>query len=425
MSPPPPRLVITQRQILILALLLRFAFFLYGLYQDAHMNVKYTDIDYKVFSDAAEYVYNEKSPYSRLTYRYTPLLSWMLMPTALGGYAEHYGKFVFMLCDILTGVLILRTLERILPKTNSTSFYARNRDWILSSIWLLNPMVITISTRGSAESVLTCIVMLFVDTLLQGLYFPLAFWLGLAIHFKLYPIIYLPAVLLYLVPHGKPFINVPVLRWLNPVNLKYLFFVLMSLGVCTYVMYQFYSYEFVYHSYLYHLTRLDHRHNFSVYNTMLYLKSAAKSITDTGFSFVPSKGTFEFFINNIEKVAFVPQLGISGILVPLLLARQNITACFFIQTFVFVTFNKVITSQYFIWFLIFLPHYLGTSALLQKSKVRGAVMLVLWILTQSAWLSFAYQLEFLAENTFGELLFSSVFFFLTNCYIIGVFIELA
>lgn len=410
--------------VIALAVVLRIGFFLYGLYQDANMVVKYTDIDYVVFSDAANYVYNDKSPYLRQTYRYTPLLSWMLIPNAFGGIWVHYGKVIFMLCDILTGILIHRTVERVSQRKPQviSSWFSRNSAWVLSSIWLLNPMVITISTRGSSESVLTCLVMLSLDTLLQELYFPLAFWLALAIHFKLYPVIYLPAVMLYLAPRDKPFISrVPILNWFNPLNLRFLALVIGSLAVCTYVMYLFYDYEFLFHSYLYHLTRLDHRHNFSVYNTLLYLKSASKSAV----SMVSWSSPLTSLAENVEKFAFIPQLTILAILVPLLLARENLFGCLFIQTFAFVTFNKVMTSQYFIWFLIFLPHYLATSSLLQKSKVRAIVMLVLWVLTQASWLSFAYQLEFLGENTFAQLFLSSALFFLTNCYITGVLIELA
>lgn len=403
-------LSVTLASIVYLGIGLRLGFFLFGLYQDAHLHVRYTDIDYLVFSDAAQYVYEGKSPYLRETYRYTPLLAWMLVPNAWGGLWTHYGKVVFMLCDILTGVLISQTLGSLKSRKSR----------VLLALWLLNPMVITISTRGSSESVLTCIVMLAVASLLRDNLVASALWLGLAIHFKIYPIIYLPAILLYLAPRARPFVQLPVLNWINRKNLQYLVLTLASLTICNWVMFNIYGYEFLYHSYLYHLTRVDHRHNFSVFNVALYYKSAR--------DFLPATSLWiDLLTRDIEKAAFVPQLLIAAVFLPLKLARRNLTSCLFVQTFAFVALNKVITSQYFIWFLIFLPHYLATSKLTKcEHAKKGLAMLVLWIVSQGCWLLFAYKLEFLGESTFdGGLLYSSIFFFLTNCWMLGEFIELA
>lgn len=87
--------------------------------------------------------------------------------------------------------------------------------------------------------------------------------------------------------------------------------------------------DFVRHSYAYHLTRIDHRHNFSVYNTLLHLKSAAG----------PSSGFA------VESLAFIPQLLLSVLVIPLALAKKDVASTMLAQTFAFVTFNKVCTSQ--------------------------------------------------------------------------------
>lgn len=411
--------MLTYTRLIILSILLRVGFFLFGLYQDANMPVKYTDIDYLVFTDAARYVSQGQSPYERETYRYTPLLAWILVPTSWGGVYIHFGKILFMTCDVLTGILIYKTLPRLL---NST------RRVLLLSIWLLNPMVITISTRGSSESVLTCFIMLAVYYYFRQRLLLSAMWLGLSIHLKIYPIIYVPAFLYSLAAKGHPFVHlkfVPIANWITKANLSYLLVTLISLGAANVVMYQYYGYEFLEHSYLYHLTRLDHRHNFSVYNIMLYYTSAKPHLLSGISSTVD--GVLELLASRIEKLAFWPQLIVSAVILPLALAQENLITCLFVQTFAFVTFNKVVTSQYFIWFLIFLPYYFATSSLTtRENTARGVLMLGSWILGQGCWLFYAYKLEFLGESTFiNGLLQSSIVFFLINCYLLKQFIEFA
>lgn len=48
---------------------------------------------------------------------------------------------------------------------------------------------------------------------------------------------------------------------------------------------------------------------------------------------------------HLESLAFLPQLFLSAFALPLLLAKKDLPSTMLAQTFAFVTFNKVCTSQ--------------------------------------------------------------------------------
>jgi hypothetical protein len=71
------------RALLAGSALLRALLILWGAMQDALMRVPYTDVDYKVFTDAARAVVRGGSPFDRATFRYTPLLAYAVLPNVL------------------------------------------------------------------------------------------------------------------------------------------------------------------------------------------------------------------------------------------------------------------------------------------------------------------------------------------------------
>lgn len=383
---------------------LRLVFLLYGIYQDGHSAIKYTDIDYYVFTDAARAVSKGRSPYSRATYRYTPLLAWILLPTSWSGKEGlwfHSGKALFALCDLVAGWLIFKMLQK--QDVNATKALK------LASVWILNPMVANISTRGSSEGLLCALVVAILYAFETRRLTLAGILLGLAVHFKIYPFIYGFSMFWSLQSSSREdsiLHDLSLKRLLSKPRLQLLSTSLLTFMALNAAMYSKYGHAFLEHTFFYHFTRTDHRHNFSLYNTLLYFSSARASSTTSGFS--------------IERLAFLPQLLLSCILLPLLpVTRYSLATTMLAQTLAFVTFNKVCTSQYFLWYLIFLPLYLPHSSLLRANV--GLPALAAWILGQAAWLAVGFQLEFLGQSTFVWGLFlSSAGFFLVNCWLLSI-----
>ncbi|KAI4238483.1 MAG: hypothetical protein LQ352_007868, partial [Teloschistes flavicans] len=333
----------TTRKVFICAIALRSLLLVFGLLQDAYSPLKYTDIDYFVFTDAARYVSQGLSPYERETYRYTPLLAWILLPTAWQGAVWFsFGKVLFALSDIVAGWLILLVL-----KSPSGGGMTTAQALKFASIWLLNPMVANISTRGSSEGLLGVMVIALLWAVIQRRIIMAGVLLGLSVHFKIYPFIYGPSIIWALeTPTSPESTEVyspdpdqsnepesPSEAIINFFNYPRLTFFISSLGTfaaLNLLMYAIYSTTFLQHTFLYHLTRIDHRHNFSPYNALLHLSSA-----------YPDKVSSL----KLESLAFIPQLAISAVLIPLTLAKRDLAGTMLAQTFAFVAFNKVCTSQ--------------------------------------------------------------------------------
>ncbi len=392
------------------ALSLRLVLFYYGIYQDAHSALKYTDIDYFVFTDAARAVSRGSSPYARATYRYTPLLAWILLPTSWSGRDGlwfHSGKALFAVSDILAGWLIYRLLQKQGMDKSKALRYA--------SVWLLNPMVANISTRGSSEGLLCALVMATLYAFETKQIVLAGALLGLSVHFKIYPFIYGASMFWALKTKPAPAQNFADFSSISTLfNKPRLQLLVSSLAVFTafnILMYSTYGQPFLEHTFLYHFTRSDHRHNFSLYNTLLYYSSANPSARASMLS--------------AERWAFLPQLSLSCILLSLLPSTSySLPTTMLAQTLAFVTFNKVCTSQYFLWYLVFLPLYLPHSSLMQDRNSRiGALALASWVLGQGAWLGFGFQLEFLGMSSWLGLWGTSALFFSINCWLLGIIVQ--
>lgn len=228
------------RNVLVASTLIRIALILYSEWHDARSTIKYTDVDYRVFTDAARFLWqptvasraegplsqwahvgkqvanvfsplmvsnSDYSPYSRTTYRYTPLLAVIMTPNIW--LHISFGKYLFAMCDIINGIIIRNLLvahvlnprpvrrssgasqsKSVSPRRNRQLTDVQEMATFLSSMHLMNPMVFAISTRGSSEAILCTLVLLTLSYLLSKRWNAAAILLGVSVHWKIYPVIY-------------------------------------------------------------------------------------------------------------------------------------------------------------------------------------------------------------------------------------------
>jgi len=359
----------------LLAFVLRLVLILYANFHDKYFAVPYTDVDYKVFTDAARHVVEQRSPFDRHTYRYSPFLAWLLIPNVI--LHKDFGKILFSIVDILIAVLIKNILARQRCNESIKDYCA--------FLWLYNPLTLVISTRGNADSLAVLLVVLTLDFLQRDKIVWAGLLHGISVHFRLYPLMFSWPMFLSLCKDNRFLPNRD--QWRLVLSCAF------SIVTLTVIGYYLYGFKFLYESFIYHLMRKDTRHNFSVYFYMLYLSAnQPQDIIQRVLTFLPQ------FILLLMSSYYYSE-------------KSKLPFAMFIQAIIAVIYNPVITSQYFFWFLSLLPLCLPNI----KISLRRSICLVCsWILSQAIWLSIAYTLEFQSYNSFVFLWISSLLFFAVN-----------
>ena len=336
--------------------------------------------------------------------------AYLLLPNVL--WSKIIGKLIFLACDMLIGYLIMELLKHLLRIRN----YGKKEDIDSVSVtctlfWLFNPIAMNVSTRGNAESVIGALVLLTLylvvvrRSLLLG-----AVVYGIAIHVKIYPIVYSLPLFFYIDSWSQTpsRLRITLRTFFNVKRITFALLTVITLGVLTAVFYSLYGWTFLYETYLYHLVRKDNRHNFSVFFYDIYLNS---SLAHGGGQHQLLQMAFRFLFDFGPQAALLITMSI--------VYYEDITFCVLLQTMAFVAFNKVCTVQYFCWYFSLLPLTLPWNKGMSNST--KALLPLAWAATQGIWLWYAYRLEFLGENTFYEIWLAGCAFFVVN---VGIIIAL-
>ncbi|KAA3680125.1 phosphatidylinositol glycan, class M [Paragonimus westermani] len=485
--------------ILSIALVFRIMLLVFSVWQDETRwpdgQLRFTDVDYDVFTDAAKALVSGEDVYhARPTYRYSPLIAALLAPghwlfsssTNNDGchtLAKVWGKSVFIISDLLCAwlqyqiITVEYKIHNSALDSSTTSDPNRVALHLIAFGWLFNPITAVVSVRGNAEAVLGMCVLGCLWLMLTRRLFTAGLLFGLCVHLKLYPVIYAPAVYLWLTSQsGQPLRPQSFRAHLSTLlpskaHFRFGLATLFSLGSLTTASYVWFGgWRFLQQAYLYHLTRLDIKHNFAPHFYPLYLLSGLRWQVDQLFAMTDDIGSWTLFqsglmgklfdrlrtsmigfaIGDTSKSAGLSEwLRSQAILNARLLERlfstfallpslvlilafawklhRQLSLCWFAITYAFVTFNKVCTSQYFLWSLVLLPPALANLRLPAKKNVCVAVSenLFVWYGAQLLWLAAAYALELRTPSStwmarYGWLLVwsASGLFFICNVWLL-------
>mmetsp|Transcript_24399 Transcript_24399/g.63615 ORF Transcript_24399/g.63615 Transcript_24399/m.63615 type:complete len:461 (-) Transcript_24399:48-1430(-) len=429
--------------VLGLATLVRAALVPYGEWHDlAYPSLPYTDVDYAVFTAGARHLVAGASPYDCETYRYPPILAVLMVPNLWVHPAA--GKVLFCGADLMVGWLIWALVT---PAASARSGGGRgivSRDQPKGSVeagsavtlsaeacaalWLFNPLTAAISTRGNAEAVVSAAVLTTLWLLQRGRTTAAGVGFGLAVHLKLYPIIYAIPTLVTLGPkpagrrHPSPggratgslsvgrTVVATVRREITPARVEFVVGAAASLTVMTGVSFAAYGWPFLWQTYLYHFVRADHRHNFSPYFLPVYLTADPTDAVDPAGMSMGAKA--------IGLAALIPQAGL--VLYAGVRCADDLPFAWLLQSMIFVMFNKVCTSQYFVWVLCLIPVAAPTLGL---SVRQASLVAAVWAGGQALWLQAAYRLEGLGQGNFIEVWACGVALLLIHAWCVRVIAE--
>lgn len=380
-------------------LLVRILLSVYSLIHDSYFSVQYTDIDYKVYTHGAKEVLAQRSPYDAPTYRYSPIIAVLLTPNII--VHPIFGKMIASIFDVGLAACIYRIVELV--------YNNRRKALQCAQLWLYNPLPILICTRGNIDALSSVFILLTLLYHLKQNYYASGALLALSVHLRLYPVIFL---LPLLITAGR-YSAEDTLKLTYKSKLKFLTSFALVLAAVTGVFYYIYGYKFIDASILYHMFRTDTRHNFSLYFYVQYLDAFVPDFVSKNFPLLDPKITK----NLLMIVPTVVLLIATAVKYNTL---DHLSFASFCSAFIFVIFNRVLTAQYFIWYVSLLPLFLP-SVILSRRKVGSIVSF--WLITGGSWLLAAYLLEFKGYETYAYIHACSLSFFAVNVWILCTFIN--
>lgn len=180
---------------------------------------------------------------------------------------------------------------------------------------------------------------------------------------------------------------------------------LLSLIISSYIAYYFCGQKYLDEAWLYHFYRKDLQHNFS---PAFYLLNHIPKDKHQILSIL-------YFLPQLLSILYVAY----SLSLPWKRTRKSpsnpLYAALFLETFIFVTWNKVITAQYFEWYICFLP--LIASAI-QFTTSDWLKTLIIWAFAVIQWMLPAYLYEFEKLPVYHWLGLSSILFASLHTWII-------